>query len=139
MQITAKRADVLAKVKTNRDAHAAAYAEALTHYKAAIVRHVDKIRADFTAGLAELVAKVQAATPDGPPPVRIPPAVAWFAELPPLESHARDYGRAIAVLEAESGETVEMDSDDLDCVVLDSWPWSEEFAAACELYKPRAS
>lgn len=113
--ITVDKAEVLATIRSNREAHAEQYADAVKVY-----------REKVTAWHREQADKIEAGGE-----IAVFPSVRKF---PKPEEHTDDYDRAIKMLEWDKSEQVEMDEYTFQCLVLNDWPWRASFAANTESY-----
>jgi hypothetical protein len=110
------RADVIAKLKENREQHKATYEEADANYRQVCV---DALRA--RANDIEGGGRIQ-----------------LIFELPKPEDHTEDYDNAIAMLEWDQREKIELDQMDFRAYVLDKWHWERSFAANTMSYSAGA-
>jgi hypothetical protein len=54
---------------------------------------------------------------------------------PEPKSHADDYRRAINMLEAHDGDTIDLDNDSYRCYVEDEWDWQGNFKSTNSNYR----
>jgi hypothetical protein len=128
-----RRLEVLEKIRANRARHVADYREAFDQYKIEVERTAQQLRRKLDDHLSELIKRVTAANiKDGPVPVSLP--LLTF-NLPVPESHERDYDQAIMMLEMEVEDTVELESDQFACFVMDDWDWKDDFVVTANTYK----
>ena len=106
-QVKVRRADLLAKVRTNRDAHRDLFLKAREGYRKLVIEELDRMLADAKAGL----------------PIR------RSVTLTEPSNHVKDYDRVITMLEMSVDDTVTLDAQDFDRYVMDNWDWSR-FALA---------
>jgi len=112
-QINIKRADLLVKIKENRDIHAAEYKEAYAAFK-------EKAK----AGLLKLVSNIDEGKD-----------VELRANLPVPSDHTKDYDRIIKMLEMSNDDIILLDSNSFDQYVLDEWSWKSAISATNAFYK----
>lgn len=105
--ITIKRADLLDKVRANREVHALAVEAADANYL--------KARFEETKEWALLLK-------DG----KAPPSCSKIAKP---ESHLDSYDELIAQLEWETRDEIELGEMDFARYVLDKWEWRERFVS----------
>lgn len=113
--VKVNKTDLLAKLREQRTAHKAEYDEAMVNYR---VKAVEELR----ARLAKIEAgeKVDLA----------------FTLLKPLE-YLDSFDEAIAMLEWEQDDTIELDQQDFKRFVLNKWEWQRQFMAATSAYNVR--
>lgn len=115
--ITVSKDDLLEQVQRNRADHEAEYEAAVPVYRQRL--------AEWYRAQAD---KIEA----GEEPETRP-------NLPKPKSHMVDYDQAIAMLQWEQGDTVEIDQHTFANLVLNDWPWRDEFVGTSILYNgPRA-
>jgi len=117
MNITAKRDEVLAKLRENRKTHATIVAEAREGY-------VTKARAALEKRLAQ---------------IREGKIVSLVFELRPPVDHTKTYDLAIQMLELHQGEQIELTADQVKQLVMDDWDWTENFLVSNRGYSQRAA
>lgn len=113
--IRAKRIDILAKVRENRERHIAEYNQAVEDYKKELAillqQEADKLLAQKT-----LVESGKFFKPEQP-----------HIEIRMPESHEKDYDQVISMLEFETEEVIKVESDEFACYVMDDWDWKKSF------------
>ena len=116
MKTTVKKEDLLEKIKAARDEHQKQYAAALKGW-------VEQM------GLAaqKVIERSQAGTLKA-----FPKEFRNLMQMPSL--HADDYETAIKMLEMSVDETIELEPDDFDQLVLGNWSWKEQWEATNALY-----
>lgn len=117
MRINAKRDEVLARLRTNMEAHAKIVAEARVGY-------VQKAREALSAKLDALASgRVVALS---------------FALQVPIDQ-TKVYQVAIEMLEMHQDDTIELDSDQVRNLMRDEWDWTEHFLATNSAYSSTAA
>ena len=113
--VNVKRTDLLAKLKANRDKHAAEYTTAMEGYRIEIlnqleyaVRKLETDKAAFDKGL-------------------------FLSENPP-ENHITDYDLAIMMMEMSTDDSIHMDSNSFNQYVMDNWSWKQTFSETTTKY-----
>src|SRR5215471_11235331 len=101
-QVKVKRADLLAKIRANRDAHWALFLKAQEGYRKLVIEELDRMLADAKAGR----------------PIRRSISLAEPAD------HTDDYERILAMLEMSVDDTIMLDAQEFNQYVLDNWEWS---------------
>ena len=96
---------LLRKLEENKKAHTAEYEAVLAEYRRTLAER-----------LRDLLTRAEAGE-DVPHEV----------ELDRPRSYAKEYGRAIEMLEWDQTDTVTLSSSQFSCYVLDDWAWKEEF------------
>ena len=66
-----------------------------------------------------------------------PEDASLFFDLPKPESYVKDYDRAIAMVEMDVRDTLEMSEMDFRQFVLDEWGWKESFDNITKVYNSR--
>ena len=112
-KLTVGKDELLAKLKQNKAQHAERYAEALAGY-----------RQTLEDRLGEVVRKLREEPGYAPNPSKV------VAGLVKPEDHAADYDRAIRMVEASQGITVEFTGRDFDQFWDDDWDWQHSFRAS---------
>lgn len=116
MNIRAKKDEILAKLRTNRETHATIVAEARKGY-------VDLAREALRQRLDQLESgKV----------------VALTFSLEPPQDHSDVYDTAIQMLELATDDVIEMDSTQVRTLVMDQWDWSRKFLTSNAQYSATA-
>ena len=106
-QVKVRRADLLAKVRTNRDAHRDLFLKAQEGYRKLVIEELDRMLKDAKDGLP----------------------IQRSVTLTEPSNHVKDYDRVITMLEMSVDDTVTLDAQDFDRYVMDNWDWSR-FALA---------
>ena len=106
-QVKVKRADLLARVRTNRDAHRTLFLKAQEGYRKLVIEELDRMLKDAKDGLS----------------------IRRSVTLTEPSNHIKDYDRVITMLEMSVDDTVTLDAHDFDRYVMDNWDWSR-FALA---------
>jgi hypothetical protein len=115
--LTFNKAELLERMRANRDRHRQAFEEALEGYRAQMVAELETMLGDAKAGR------------------RIRRAV----QLPEPRDHTRDYDRVILMLELAETERITLSEQEFSCFVLDEWGWREDFLSTGARYSPRAA
>lgn len=105
LKVTARKADILAKLYANREAHQHMVAEARAGY-------LDAARRELRQRLGQIE--------DNKP-------VALDFKLKPPKDFSRIYDTTISQLEAHTGDTIELSSSEFNMLVEDQWDWMSEF------------
>lgn len=114
--IKVKKADLLHKLKTNREAHRQIFEEAVKGYYAEGVRILQQHIEDIKRGSLKRV----------------------IVNLPVPSDHTEDYNRAIEMLEMTLDQEIEVSERDFEMFVRDNWLWKQEFLASNSTYSVRA-
>lgn len=111
------RLDLIKKLKANRKKHKAEFISAKKKWIKKAVKELRKVadRAEKTNSL-----KAEAFQP--------------LANLPKPSSYVESYNTAIARLEWDVRDTVELDEREFQSWVLDKWQWSGAFVGTTSLY-----
>ena len=113
--VKVERLTLLSKVKSNRESHAAAVAEARQGYQN-----------DLNRVLQEALHKIQEGKPDG--------IHKMINEVRKPESHLKDYDRVIAMLEMSQDAHIELSATEFTQLVQDEWTWRDEWTATNSKY-----
>jgi hypothetical protein len=105
------KAELLEKVKHNREAHRDLFLKAQEGYRIAVIEELDRMLADAKAGK----------------PIR------RAISLPEPVDHTSDYNRVTAMLEMSAEDIVQLSADQFDQYVLDNWNW-RKFALETNQY-----
>lgn len=115
--ITVKKDELLATLKANRDAHRKIFEEALEGYRTEAIRlleeHIDRIKSGK--------------------PKRV------YVTIPYPEDHTEDYDNAIAMLEMDIGDTIQLDEESFLHYVRDQWQWKRQFLTSNAFYSATAA
>lgn len=116
MNIRAKKDEILARLRANRETHAAIVAESRKGY-------VERARESLRERLDQLESgKI----------------VSLAFNLEPPQDHSDVYNTAIQMLELAQDEMIEMDSVQVRTLVMDQWDWSQKFLAVNAQYSATA-
>ena len=114
--VKVEKAELLKIVRDNQKKHIKEYDESVKDYKKAAIKiakeHVELAK----TGDLEQIAKIKA-MPSKP------------------TSYEKDYDRAIRMLELSVDDTIELEEDIFNQLVLDEWTWKHQFVASGALYK----
>lgn len=110
--ITVNKAELIEKIKENRDRHREQFLVAQERYREKWIEILDKRLAD----------------------ARADKKIDQYIRLPEPEDHTRDYDTALAMLEWELGEEIELGHDDFQRYVENRWEWAHSFAANTQSY-----
>jgi len=116
MNITAKKEDVLKKLRENRETHATVVKEARAGY-------IEKAQKAIEKRLGEL---------------REGKLVSLLFQLQPPQDHTKVYDTAIQMLDLHTGEEIELDSAQVRTLVMDEWQWSQSFWVSNKAYSATA-
>jgi hypothetical protein len=105
--VKVKREELLAKVRSNREAHRTLFIKAQEGYRKLVIEELDRMLKDAKEGL------------------RIQRSVT----LTEPSNHVKDYDRVITMLEMSVDDTITLDAQAFDRYVMDNWDWSR-FALA---------
>lgn len=114
--VKVNRQELLGIVRTNKDKHIAEYNESVEDYKAATIKLAKANLKLVNTGSLEEIAKCKA-MPSKP------------------VSYESNYTRAIRMLELSVEDTIEVEEDVFNQLVLDEWAWKNAFVASASLYK----
>lgn len=117
MTIEANRKEVLEKLIENRKMHSKIVAEARKGYvekaKEALLKRLKQIESGKIAGLN--------------------------FDLYAPQDYTKVYDTAIKMLEMHTEETIELQSEQVRCLVMDEWDWSNQFIASNAAYSETAA
>lgn len=113
--ITVKKADLLERVRANRESHAKAYIEAMDGYKVALRETVARALLRIDGGEA-LENESFVCLPSKP------------------KTHEEDYSRVIDALEMATEETFDLPIDEFARYARDEWDWKAQFAQTVGAY-----
>lgn len=102
--VTVKKAELLEKLRSNRQRHHELYLKAEEGYRITVIEELNR-----QLMLAQ----------KGVPTRR-------YIEFDPPSDHTDDYDLAIQMLEMSVSETVTIEAHELQCYVRDKWPWFSE-------------
>lgn len=111
--ITVSKADLIAKIKANRDTHRQQFLDAQVVYRSRVIEELD----------ARLL---EARRPGG--------RIDLGFHLPEPVDYTSEYDQALAMLDWEVGDQVTLDQDVFRQLVLNQWHWARQFAASTQSY-----
>jgi len=112
LEVTCNKADILAKLQANREAHQKMVAEARAGYIDAAQKALRERLEEFQKGKA--------------------PNLHFALVLP--RDFTRVYDTAIGQLSAHTGDTIELSSSEYNMLVEDEWEWVQQFIEANARY-----
>jgi hypothetical protein len=115
--LTFNKAELLERMRANRDRHRQVFEEALEGYRAQMVAELETMLGDARAGR------------------RIRRSV----QLPEPRDHTRDYDRVILMLELAETERITLSEVEFSQYVLDEWGWRADFLSTSAAYSRRAA
>jgi hypothetical protein len=122
-EVKVKTAELLEKVKANREKHIKEYEEAVAGYKEAATEAVEKAMAKLKKQIEDLQ--------EGE--VLHLAAVVFDLEVP--QNHEKDYDQVILMLEMSVDEELSIKADEFACYVMDDWDWKADFLKMSDTYK----
>lgn len=99
--VTVKRDELLARIRSNRDAHRDLFLKAQDGYRARVIEELDRMLDDAKAG-RKIRRSVQMAEP---------------------QDHTADYDMVIDMLEMATTDSIEISQHHFKCYVRDEWNW----------------
>lgn len=111
-QITVDKADLIAKIRANRDEHRAMFLKAQERYREAMIAELDRALQEARNG---------------------EPIKRAFS-LPVPEDHTQDFDTALDMLAWEQDGTITLDQRDFMRFVQNRWEWATSFAANTQAY-----
>lgn len=106
--ITVSVAELLSKLKANRETHRATFDKAVVGYRDAAIKALDEMLDDAKAG-REIRRSIGLIQP---------------------QDHTDDYDTVIAMLEMEQRPDIEISRNEFQSYVLDKWAWAEQFGTS---------
>lgn len=110
--ITVKKQDLYQTIRENRDSHRETFLAAQVKYRERVVEELDRRLENARNGRK----------------------IDLVFRLPEPEDYTSHYDTALAMLEWEIGEEVELEREDFDRYVLNKWEWARHFAANTQSY-----
>jgi hypothetical protein len=114
--VKVEKSELLDIVRKNQKKHVKEYEESVSDYKKAAVKVAKEHTKLADSGDLEKIARIKA-MPSRP------------------VSYEKDYDRAIRMLELSVEDTIDLESDVFNQLVLDEWSWKQMFTASASLYK----
>ena len=111
-EIKVNKAELLKKLRENRNEHRAIFEEALEGYRAEAIRLLDKALADAKKGRK----------------------IITYIHLQEPVDQTKDYDRAIGMLEMCVDNEITVTSQEYAQYVMDDWSWKEQFLATNTFY-----
>src|SRR3954471_7210545 len=115
-EIIVEKKDLLAKLKENRKNHRKVFEAALAGYRQTAIEELEKRLEDARKGKR----------------------IDILIRLHEPVDQTKDYDRAIAMLEMDIGDKVELDANQFSQFVLDDWAWKNQFTASNTAYLVKA-
>lgn len=110
------RVELLNIVHDNKLKHVNQFEESVAYFKAAVVKLTTENSKLAKSGDLDKIAKIK--------PIPTKPV-----------SYEDNYNRAIRMLELSVEDTIELEEDVFNQLVLDEWHWKNQFAAISAMYK----
>jgi len=115
--VKVKRKQLVEKLKANRETHKAEFKEAWEGYVQTVIDTAKENLRDAKKWSKE------------------PSEAHHFDSAPSApKNHTKEYDRAIALLEWEVEDEVELSTNDFNCYVLDDWSWKRDHAMSMSSY-----
>ena len=121
-EVNVKRTDLIAKIQENRDRHA-------NTFKAAQDGYLETVRHAFDGWDKKLNHG-----PNAPIETAIK-AVAQVSTFHAPTSHLEEYDRALAMLDMSVDETITLQVNEFQQLVMDEWGWKREFIRSTSAYQ----
>lgn len=134
-KIKVNRMALLTTLKTNRDQHEQDYQQAMKAYRQELAQYIRKTFAELKKNLNQMEEeKVHLAmTTDGIRDARYFLEGEYYDKLPP-ESHTAEYDTAIAMIEWDTSNELELSYAEFNCLVRDDWEWKPAFSSSVSEY-----
>lgn len=116
--ITVPKAELLSKLVENKETHREVFEEALEGWRQTSIVELDALAEKLKSG-------------------KVVPVVSMH--LPAPQDHTRDYERAIAMLEMDINDEVELTLGEFSQYVMDDWAWQREFLTSNSGYSGTAA
>jgi hypothetical protein len=116
-QVTVKKEELLETLRTNREEHAAQYAEAVGKHADALIER-----------LLEMLAEARIAKD------RPGKEVDQHVNLPVPVNYDHEYATAIQMVDWEISDVITLDAREFQRYVLNQWEWKDHFLAATASY-----
>lgn len=110
--VTVKRAELLMKLRANREEHRQVFLAAQVKFREAVIDRLDKMLEDARAGRR----------------------VSQHVGLVAPQDHTDDYNRVITMLEMSVDETITLGSGEFESYVMDRWQWARQFGATASSF-----
>jgi len=110
--IKVDKADLLEKLRTNREEHRSMFLKAQEVYRTAMIAELDRALQDAREGRD----------------------IVRMFRLPVPEDHTADFDTVIEMLEWEQGKTIKLAHHDFQQYVQNQWGWRASFAANTQSY-----
>ena len=110
--VTVNKADLIAKVKANRDEHRGIFEIAVVKYREAVLEQLDARIEEIRAGKP----------------------ISLRFTLPAPEDFTDEYDMALEQMNWEVGDKVELDQQTFRELVLNQWRWADRFYANTQSY-----
>lgn len=112
--VTVRKSELIDKLTANRATHRAQFEAALAGWHQAVLAELQSAVEDALAGRQYRT----------------------FFQLPQPVDHTEEYDRALAMLEMEVGDTVELTENEFAELVMDNWRWKPDFMTTNASYAP---
>ena len=114
--VNINRDELLKLVRENKEKHVREYQDSVADYKVAVLKLCTENLKLAKTGDLDKIGRIKAA-PNMP------------------TSYEESYTRAIRMLELSVDQTIELQEDVFNQLVLDEWSWKRQFVAASAMYK----
>lgn len=110
-QVKIQREELIKILKENRKQHIRDFEQNLVDYKSAAIKITNEnLRVAITGDLEKISSQ--------------------FKTMPSFPvSHEESYNRVIRMLELHTEEVIELDHNEFDQLVMDKWPWKQQFVS----------
>lgn len=136
--IMVKRFDLLARLKENRELHLAEYNNAVAGYleeaKSRLEEQYKKARVGIRFALSRATAELERYDPtEAKDTIVFCKAISFTLTAP--RHHVDAYDQAIAMMEWDTRDEVELNATEFRSFVMNKWDWMDEFLAVTSSYK----
>ena len=135
-----KTSDLLEKLRKNRDNHVAEYEEAVEGYLDAarekLAEQHEKAKKEVEKAFQRTSEELSRFDPSKAEDTIVFCRAITFALTAP-RSFVDAYEQAIEMMEWETRETVELNTTEFRCFIMNKWDWMEEFKSVSEMYNKR--
>ncbi len=130
-RVRMQKANLLQKLGENRDRHREEFKDSLEGYWDALATEIGALHDKISTSMMKHIEKAQAKDEDT--------RISWggfSVDIKKPNDHTDDFERAIAKLECDLADKVDLNSQEFDRYVLNKWEWTQEHMTSITSFAP---
>lgn len=133
LEMEFSRSELIEKLKQNREAHKAEFAEAMKGYYLEVVEEAEKL-IDSLTDVKNLAERGELPESEAMPGQKVDFDKNFYLRAQKPISYETDYDRAITMLEMSKSDMIDLGEEGFARYVMDEWEWKDSFSATNSLY-----